>query len=136
MSTQNIFEKAVRNKLRFDTHRGQLSVEQLWDLPLTSAANVSLDGIAVALDTEIRNTAPKSFISEAGTNAITAVLQLKFDIVKHIIDVRMAENKAKVERQQNDAQRQMLLEAIAAKKNEALLSGDVDELEKKLAALG
>ena len=32
----DLFEKAVRTKLRFETSKGQLSLEEVCDLPLTS----------------------------------------------------------------------------------------------------
>ena len=38
-----MFEQAARLKLRFETSRGLLSVEDLWDLPLTSARGASLE---------------------------------------------------------------------------------------------
>ena len=46
----NVFEVASRQKLRFDTARGQVSAEDLWDLPLTSTTGKpNLDAIAVDL---------------------------------------------------------------------------------------
>lgn len=45
---QNIFEQAVRQKLRFQTVRGLLTVEQLWDLPLDKG-EVNLYQIATEL---------------------------------------------------------------------------------------
>ena len=134
MSKDALFELAAREKLRFETPRGQLSVESLWDLPLSSAANISLDSIAVSLDTAIRSSAPKSFVSNS-TSTENKILTLKFDIVSHIIGVRLAENKAKAESNEKAAQRRMLQEAIAAKKNEQLLSGDVDALQARLDVL-
>lgn len=42
MSNNNIsiFEQASRQKLRFETSAGKLSIEDLWDLPLTSNNNL------------------------------------------------------------------------------------------------
>ena len=134
MSKDALFELAAREKLRFETPRGQLTVESLWDLPLSSAANISLDSIAVALDTAIRSSAPKSFVSNTAS-VENKMLTLKFEIVSHIISVRLAENKAKAESNEKAAQRRMLQEAIAAKKNEKLLSGDIDALQARLDAL-
>lgn len=89
----NIFELAAQQKLRFNTGRGDLTVEQLYDLPLQAKSNISLDGIAISLDTEIRETAKKSFVSEVSPNA--SLLDLKLEIVKHIIKCRMDANKKK-----------------------------------------
>ena len=44
-----MFEQAARMKLRFDTPRGALSAEDLWDLPLTSTRGLSLNDIAITL---------------------------------------------------------------------------------------
>ena len=99
----NIFELASREKLRFNTGRLQVTVEQLWELPLTGAN--SLDTLAVELDAAIRNTAPRSFVTNSAT-AADKTLQLQFDIVKHVIDVRVAERKAKAEKAEKDQQQQ------------------------------
>ena len=128
----NIFELASREKLRFNTGRLQVTVEQLWELPLTGAN--SLDTLAVELDAAIRNTAPRSFVTNSAT-AADKTLQLQFDIVKHVIDVRVAERKAKAEKAEKASQRKLLREAIAAKEHEELLSSDTAALKAKLAAL-
>ena len=51
------FEKASKLKLRFSTNRGELSIEDLWDLSLES-----LDQIAVAIDKALETAGKKSFI--------------------------------------------------------------------------
>ena len=131
MSTKNIFEKAARQKLRFNTNRGPLTVEQLWDLPLRG--DLSLDSIAVGLDKEVRSEAPRSFVDSASTGNV--LLELKFDIVKHIIEVRMEENKRKVAKQAEAQQAKLLDEKIAELEHAEFLSGSLAELKAKRAAL-
>ena len=67
----DIFEKAAREKLRFDSPIGDLTTEQLWDLPLTSAniQRPSLDFMARAVSRELRDFGEESFDSKtkAGT---------------------------------------------------------------------
>ena len=44
--TDELFIKAARKKFRFPSKVGMLNVENLWDLPLTSANKASLDDTA------------------------------------------------------------------------------------------
>jgi hypothetical protein len=39
-------EYAVRNKLRFSSSRGELTAEQLWDVPLRSKDGLDLNAVA------------------------------------------------------------------------------------------
>lgn len=77
-----MFEKASRMKLRFNTQRGVLSVEDLWDLPL-----IQLDNIAIALNKKLQESKTESFIKTRTKD--TTELELKFNIAKHIIDVKL-----------------------------------------------
>lgn len=131
MSDLNIFEQASRQQLRFETARGLLTTEQLWAMPLTGT--VSLDTLAVSLDKAIREMPARSFV--VSSTPANKVLELQFSIVKHIIDVRVCENTEKTNRQVKAQQRKMVQEQIAVKENEALLSGSVEELRKRLAEL-
>lgn len=129
-----MFENATRNKLRFETIKGQLSVEDLWDLPLmSSAGRVNLDDIARSLHKQLKNDDDVSFVVTAKKS--DATVQLKFDIVKHIIDVKMAENKAAAEEHNRADKKQKLLAIIADRENEALKNMPLDELRKALADL-
>lgn len=96
----NIFEKASRMKLRFSVgSRLNLTVENLWDLPLTSVKGEDLDHIAIELQEKL-STNEKSFVVQQSKNKETQLNQLKFDIVKYIIDIRLEEQKvANLERQ-------------------------------------
>lgn len=129
-----MFEQAIRMKLRFTTSQGQLSVEDLWDLPLTSTTNkANLDAIAVGLYAELNSNRNISFVNNGSTGDQT--LQLKFDIVKHIIDVRKAENASAVEARARKDQKQRLLELINQKENESLAGKSIDELRKMVEGL-
>ena len=96
----NMFEQASRLKLRFAVGtRVNLTVENLWDLPLTNVKGEHLDHIAIELQEKL-STNEKSFVVQQSKNKETQLNQLKFDIVKYIIDVRLEEQKvANLERQ-------------------------------------
>lgn len=127
-----MFEKAARRKLRFETAKGLLSVEDLWDLPLTGKG-VNLDAIAVALYAQLKNDLGVSFVNK--TVSANDDVQLKFDIVKHIIDVRVEEaNKATVARE-NAAKKQRILEILNQRQDDALRSASEDELRKMLETM-
>lgn len=125
--TKNIFEQATRRKLRFETRIGSLSAEELWDLPLSSDRNKpNLDEIAIDLNRALKGT-EESFVSSAKKDA---VLQLKFDIVKHIIDTRVQEKDAKTAEVQRNTQIQKIDELIATKETEKLANLSVEELQE------
>ena len=84
----SIFEKAARTKLRFDTNRGMISAEQLFELPLTSSDGFDLDSVALAIDDK-REATTKSFV--AVTNPENKTEELRLDIVKRVIEIRQEE---------------------------------------------
>lgn len=128
-----LFEKASRQKLRFDTVKGSLTTEDLWDLPLTSQRGASLDGIAMGLNRELKDTTQESFVLPATTTNTLA--QLKLDVVKHVIAVRQAENTAELVKREAAAKKQRILGIIDKKQNEKLEGASLEELEAELAAL-
>lgn len=124
-----MFDKASRLKLRFQTPAGQLSVEDLWDLPLSSATGkANLDNVAKELWQKLKQNDVPSFVARAtGTDDVT---QLKFDVVKHIIDIRLAESDQASAAKANKEKKQQILAIIAQKQNEALGAKSIDELTK------
>ena len=124
-NTETLFEAASRQKLRFDSKVGQLSVEDLWDLPLTSATKANLDQIAVELNRQLKGT-EESFVSTGKKNT---VVELKFEIVKHVIGVRVAENQAKLDERAKAARKEQIETLIEEKKSEGLKALSIDELE-------
>jgi hypothetical protein len=128
-----MFEKASRLALRFSTPKGSLTVEDLWDLPLTSASGASLDNIAKGLNRQIKEATTESFVVK--TSKADAELQLKFDIVKHVIEVRLAENEVAKNAAAKKAEKAKLLEVLSRKQDAALEQKTPEEIEQMIAAL-
>lgn len=128
-----MFEKATRLRLRFGTSRGAICTEELWRLPLTSnTGKVNLDDIAKALSRELREADDDSFVTPVASNV---ELTLRFDIVKHIIGVKIAERDAAKDIIAKKAQKEKILEAMEAKNIESLGNKSMEELQKELDSL-
>ncbi|MCO8275093.1 hypothetical protein M1L60_31390 [Actinoplanes sp. TRM 88003] len=89
----SVFEKATREKFRYPSAKGQLTTEQLWELPLTAKSGFSLDDVAKAVNTELKAVDTESFVATE-TNPAKATLEAKLEIVKHVIAFRLAEDQA------------------------------------------
>lgn len=128
-----LFMKASKLSLRFETSRGHLSTEDLWDLPLVSTVNrTNLNTIAQGLNRILKDDTNVSFV-ETATIADPNHTQLKFDIVKAIIDFKLAENKKRDAAKARSDMRQKVMEVIASKQDDALKNKSLDELQAMLA---
>lgn len=123
-----MFEKASRKKLRFNTVKGDVTVEDLWDLPLTSRDSFNLDTVAKELNKAVKDSGEESFVvKKTGANV---ALELKFDIVKYIIKVRLEEVAAKTQTAENKVKREKLLTIIADIEDTALKGESIEDLKK------
>jgi hypothetical protein len=131
----NMFEYATRNKLRFDSSVGAISVEDLWDLPLTSTRNAAtLDSVARTISRELKDETEESFVVTSA-NRKKKLLENKLDIVKHIIQVKLAEAEATRSRAARSEEKKKLLEILAEKETQSLVSMDEVDIRKRLAEL-
>lgn len=124
-----MFIEATRRKLRFNTTKGQLSVEELWDLNLTT-----LDNLAKGANKLVKAAEEESFIPSSRKRKNTEA-ELSLEILKYIIQVKVDEdnkNKERAEKQQKAAR---LKELLMQKKDSELASKSVEEIEKMLAEL-
>lgn len=130
-----MFERAISAKVSFSSPIGNLSIEDLWDLPLTSnnPSQANLDDIAKGLYTAIKEGDTVSFVNKPAK--ADDELRLKFDVVKHIIDVRLAERDAEATAQANRKKKQQILRLIADKENDALASQSLEDLRKMAESL-
>lgn len=126
----SIFEQAARIKLRFQTTRGTLTVEDLFDLPLSSDTKTNLDDIAKELHKRVKED-EVSFVKPV--EASKSEDNLRFEIVKRVIAVRIEERDARARRQASKERRQRILEALEQKKGQALSEASIEDLEKMLA---
>ncbi len=126
------FEKASQRKLRFDTARGRLSVEDLWDLPL-KGADISLDALAIALHQQIRSEDEVSFVDDPPEP--NEELRLRFAVIKRVIEVRLEEKKAAEAAEEKRQLKQQILGIIKDKENEDLKEASIEELQARLEDL-
>lgn len=129
MST-NIFELAARGKIRFASNRfASLTVEDLFDLNLRD-----LDDIAKGINRRINSEKEESFLSE-NKNPVQKDLQLRLEILKHVINVLETEQKARLEAASKAAKRQKLIDSLAQAEDRENAQKTPDQIRAELAAL-
>jgi len=119
-----MFEKASRMKLRFD-FRGSISVEDLWDLSLKE-----LDGIFKNLNKSLKSQSEESLLDVKTPE--DDIINLKVDIVKHIVMVKRMEAESSRTAIIRKQERDKIREILANKKDSDLLNKSPEELQKML----
>lgn len=130
----SMYEDALRKKLRFGSLKGELSLEQLWDVPLTSRDDFNLDVVAKTVNKALKEVSEESFVSTR-KSAMHTELELKLDIVKHVISVKIEEVDKAKRRADNKQEREKLLEALERKKDAKYEGMSEAAIKKKLAEL-
>lgn len=131
----DIFERAVRQKLRFESSRGELMAEDLFDLPLTAkGSNPSLDAMTREVYLDLKDIDEVSFVDER-PNPKKADLQLRFDILKFVIDDKKAKAKLAEDRAARQARKQKLLAALESRESADLAGMSKEDIKKELDAL-
>lgn len=130
-----MFEKAARLKLRFPSPQGGLTVEDLWDLPLTSTRlnQANLNNIAKGISRQLKAEGEEDFVNPK--SGADTVLQVQLEIVKHIIQVRQAENEAAYALADRRQKKERIMEIIAKKKDQELEGKPLEELTAMVAEL-
>lgn len=127
MLIMNIFEYALRNRLRFN-YKGIISTEDLYNLNLTS-----LDNIFKELNQKNKEANEESLLADRTIQ--DEEIDIKIQIIKHIVALKIDAQEAHVQQAQSKQQKQKVLKAIADKQDESLNSLSVDELNKLLKSL-
>lgn len=119
------FKEATRSKTRFQTTKGPLSAEQLWDLSLED-----LDNTAVKLQDEYESSKGKSFLNKRTVK--DKGLKLQFDVVLEVLETKKEESEKAKQALEDKAYNQKILEVMAGKKDKALEGKSLKELESML----
>lgn len=122
-----IFEQATKSKIRF-AHKGQLSVEDLWDLRVED-----LDNIYRQLNGELKAANEDSLLQKPTVES--EVLSLKVEIVKRVVGVKLAEADERKAKAEKLAQKRRIMEILAEKQDEGLKGKSEADLRKMLEEL-
>lgn len=132
--TTSIFEKASKQKLRFETSKGFISTEQLWDLPLQSnTGKVNLDDLAKEVSAKLKESEVESFVTKG--KSLNTDDKLRLDILKHVIDVRVTEKEALSNQRANAERKRLLLDVLAEKRAANLASLTEEQIQAELDSL-
>ena len=123
-----MFEKAARKKLRFN-HKGTCTAEDLWDLKLQT-----LDEMYQKISIELLSTKQAQSLLKK-QNIEESDLQLRADIIKHVVMTKMAEAESETLAAERRFKKEQLLSIIADKQNENLKNMSIEDLTKMIEAL-
>lgn len=120
-----MYKKASKLKLRFQTNKGLLTVEQLWGLTQTELKN-----IIITLHSTIKkeNEADLDFL-ETDTVVEESEDKLRYDIVVDIYKTKQAETREAHEEAEKRAYNKHIDELIAEKQEESLRNMTIEQLK-------
>jgi tryptophanase len=121
------FEVATRSKFRFP-FKGLISVEDLWDLSVEN-----LDNIYKVLNSQLKQAQEESLLNTRSKT--DKELDVRIEIVKHIVSVKLEENAERLKAKERREQKQKIMEILQNKKETALQGKSEAELQAMLDEL-
>lgn len=128
MNKENMFEVAVRNKVRFP-FRGQIAVEDLFDLSVQN-----LDSVFKTLNSQVKQAKEESLLNTKTKE--DEVLELQIEIVKYIVGLKLEEENTRLKAKENREKKQKLYSILAAKQEDDLQNKSPEEIQKMIDELG
>ena len=123
----NIFEYAVENKLRFP-YKGLISTEDLYALSVSD-----LDTIYKTLKREAKRNGEESLLATKSNDDVA--LDTKIEIVKYIVEKKLAQVEARKTAAANKAKKEKILSILEEKQDAALKNMSEEDLRKMLETL-
>lgn len=127
-NTEMLFVNSVRNKYRFASKKGHLTIEDLWDLSLES-----LDEIAIAIHDDLEKIGKRSFVKQKTKHS--EELQTKLEVVKYVIQTKITEAAEKRAKVTKKGQLEFLKKLREQKEIQKLENMSAEELEKQIEEL-
>ena len=124
-----MYKQAVMLKLRFETPKGPLTVEQLFDLSMTDLST-TIKKVNALIKKEQVTDNELSFLE--GVDTTETQNSLRFRILKDVYLTKKEARDAAALDYEKKQRNQRIAEIIAKKKDEALESKSIEELEKML----
>lgn len=132
----NIYKEATKKHIRFTVGRlTNLTVEDVWNLPLTGNGGTNLDNLAIALNNQLKDDTPKSFVGDTRVSAEAKDAKLKFDIVLDIIETKQNDIKQNTEAAVKSARVQQLKALREQKQLEKFEDMSIEEIDAQIAEL-
>lgn len=123
----NIFKEAVIRKIRFQTVKGTICLEDLYDIPLASKDKFNLNDIAKSIYSEIKESGDVNFVG--GNTPTDETNELKLTLIKEVIKHKQEEARSKTELAANKSHNELIDRLIKKKEFENLKNMSVDELK-------
>lgn len=121
-----MYKQLIKDKVRFTTAKGLLSLEQLFTLSINE-----LDTLAVSLQEAYeKSNTKKSFIEKRTTKDKSLKMQL--DVVLDIMQDKIEEAEVAKTKAENKLRNQKIREIIAQKQDAALEAKSINELKSLL----
>lgn len=119
-----MYKKASKLGLRFQTNKGSLSVEQLWNLGLSDLKS-AIKAVKKVLNKD--NDDELSFLEES--KVVDVENELRFNILKDVYITKQSEIKESQNAESVKEHNRKIDELIFAKQNEQMAAMSIEQLE-------
>ena len=126
--SENIFEMAVREKIRFP-FKGIINVEDVWDLGLKD-----LDSIFKNLNSQLKQAKEESLLNVRTKQ--DEEIDMKIEIIKYVVKIKLEEENLRLKVKEQKEKKQKIMEILSTKQDVDLQNKSVEELQNMLNELG
>lgn len=128
-----LFAKAVKLGIVFQTPRGARTPQEIWRMPLVGNNDFNLDTVSSMLLHRIDEAQGKSLVITVGK--VDPEDELRLEVLKYIIKDKRADMAAAQQAAERKRQREELQQDIAEKQREVRKERTLEEMQRELASL-